>query len=236
VFCVNLLDIAVLALFAFFLLSGWYRGFMNTLFSLVAYTISCGVALLARPLLENAVKHSADLYSAVLYYAEGAELVGDVELSRTAISSLSSEQISGVMEKAQLPLPMGARITENIAREAFAKDGLTTLGDYFNQTIVSVFINILCVLLLFVAVRLLLAFVIHMIDYARNGYPVLHTTDGLLGGCFGLIRGFLAMYILFMLAPIALIVLPSLIKYIDASYFGSFFYNSNFLLRLIPGT
>ncbi len=232
----NLLDIAVLALFAFFLLAGWYRGFVNTLLSLAAYALSCGAALLARPLLENAVKQSADIYSSVLYYAEGAELVGDVELSRTAISSLSSEQISGVMEKAQLPLPMGARITENIARETFSKNGLTTLGDYFNQTIVNVFINILCVLLIFVAVRLLLAFVIHMVDYARNGYPVLHITDGLLGGCFGLIRGFLAMYVLFMLAPIALIVLPSLVKYIDSSYFGSFFYNSNFLLRLIPGT
>ncbi len=232
----NLLDVAVLALFAFFLLSGWYRGFVNTLLSLVAYTVSCGLALLIRPLLENAVKHSADIYNAVLYYAEGGELVGDVELSRTAISQLSAEQLSGVMENAQLPVPMGARITTNIAREAFAKDGLTTLGDYFNQTIVNVFINILCVLLLFVAIRLLLGFVIHMIDYARDGYPVLHTTDGLLGACFGLIRGFLAMYVLFMLAPIALIVLPSLVKYIDASYFGSFFYNSNFLLRLIPGT
>lgn len=235
-FTINLLDIAVLAVFAFFLLAGWYRGFVNTLLSLGAYTLSCAGALLLRPLLTNWVEGNAELYSMALYYAEGAELVNNVELSRTAVSTLSAEQLSGVMEKAALPVPMGARITENIAREAFAKDGITTLGEYFNQTIVNVFINIACVLLLFVVIRLLFAFAIHLVDYARNGYPVLHSADGLMGACFGLIRGFLAMYIVFMLAPVALIILPKVGEFIDASYFGSFFCNSNFLLRLIPGT
>lgn len=231
----NILDIAVLALFAFFLLSGFYRGFLHTILSLGAYVLAFVFALAMRPLVTNAIKADAELYNMALYYTEGAEFVGDVELANTSIASISAEQLSGVMENATLPVPMGERISENIAREAFLADGATTLGEYFNLTIVSVFINLLGVLLLFLVLRMLFAFVIHLVAYARRGLPVLHTADGLLGACFGLIRGFLAMYLLFLLVPIVLIILPKAGELIDASYFGSFFYNSNLLLRLIPG-
>lgn len=224
-----------MCLFAFFLLAGWYSGFMNTLLSLGAYTLSCGLAFLFRPLLANWVRGNASLYSMALYYAEGGELVRDTALAHTNISNLSSEQLSGVLENAQLPIPMATRISQNIAKEAFAKDGILTLGDYFNQTIVNVFINILCILLFFIVIRLLFAFVIHLIDYARKGYPVLHTADGLFGATFGLIRGFLAMYLVFLITPVILIVLPKLSGYLTSSFFGNFFYHSNFLLRLVPG-
>ena len=232
----NILDIAVLLLFAVFLLGGWYRGFVHTVLSLGAYVLAFAFALTLRPLVTNAIKADEQLYTMALYYTEGAELVQDVELSKTPISALSAEQLSGVMENATLPVPMGQRISENIAREAFLEDGASTLGQYFNLTIVNVFINLFAVLALFTVVRLLLAFAIHLITYARNGFPVLHTADGLLGACFGLIRGFLAMYLIFLLVPIVLIILPKAGELIDASYFGGFFSHSNLLLRLIPGT
>lgn len=231
----NLLDIAVLLLFLVFLLGGWYRGFLHTVLSLVAYVLTFALALALRPLVTNSIKADEQLYTMALYYTEGEELVQDVELARTPISALSAEQLSGVMENATLPVPMGERISENIAREAFAEEGATTLGEYFNQTIVNVFLNLLAVLGLFAAIRLLFMFVIHLVTYARNGLPVLHSADGLLGACFGLIRGFLAMYLIFLVVPIVLIVLPKAGGFIDASFFGSFFYNSNLLLRLIPG-
>lgn len=235
-FGLNILDLAVLILFAYFLLAGWYAGFVNTLFSLGAYTLSCGLSLLLHPLLANWVKSNAGLYNAALYYAEGAELVKDVEFARANISSLGSAQLAGIMESAKLPIPMEARITQNIAREAFAKADIFTLGEYFNQTIINVVINIACVLILFVLIRLVFSFVIHLLDYARKGYPTLQTADGLLGACFGLIRGFLAMFIVFMIVPVVLIILPTLGSFFADSFFGNFFYNSNFLLRLIPGT
>ncbi len=234
----NLLDIAVLALFALFLLAGWYRGFVSTLLSIGAYILSALLAFLLMPLVSNGVKSSESLYNTMLYYTEGAEFVMDVnvELARTPISSISTEQLNGVMAQVNVPHPIGARITENIATEAFAGQGVTTLGDYFNQTIVCVFINILSFLVLFAAFRLLMAFIIHLLDYAQGGYPVLHTADGLIGSGFGLIRGFLAMFILFTAVPIFMVVLPTIVTpFIQESFFGAFFYNSNFLLSLMPG-
>lgn len=49
---------------------------------------------------------------------------------------------------ADLPYPVAKNIADNIAKEQFADSGIVTLGDYFNQTIVSLFINILVFLLL----------------------------------------------------------------------------------------
>ncbi len=236
----NIVDIVVLGLFALFLLCGWFRGFVSTLLSIGAYIFSAAIAFLTMPLLANWVKSNAGLYKTMLYYTEGSEFVtgvsGGVELAKTPISAVSAPQLSGVMQAAEVPHPLGERISENIAKEAFAGKGITTLGEYFNETIVCVFINILCFLALFAIIRLVLAFVIHLIDYARGGYPVLHTADGLIGSGFGLIRGFLAMFMVFTAVPIFLVVLPDIVgPYIDASFFGGFFYNSNFLLSLIPG-
>ncbi len=231
----NLLDIAVIAVLVLFVAAGVYRGFFCTALSLGAYLLSCLLAFLLMPLVSGLVTDNTELYNTMLYYTEGSEFVQDVALSRTSISSLSSEQLGGVISHANLPNPMGERISENIAKETFASQGIDTLGDYFNQTIVNVFINILSFLVVFAILRLLLAFVIHGVDYARGGYPQLQRMDGVIAGAVGLIRGFLALFVVFMLAPICVIVLSQAEAFISESVFGGFFYQSNFLLSLIPG-
>ena len=234
----NILDIAIVVLFILFLLAGWYRGFLSTVLSLGAYLLSCILALVFMPMLSGNIKGNADLYNTMLYYTEGAEYVTavNVELSRLPISELSAEELTGVMQAAQVPSPIGQRIAENIAKESFVSSGVTTLGEYFNQTIVCVFINILSFLLQFVVIRAVFSFIIHGIDFARKGYPVLHTADGIIASGAGLLRGFLAMFLLFTAVPIFLVVLPEFVlPYIEESVLGEFFYQSNFLLRFIPG-
>jgi len=49
-------------------------------------------------------------------------------------------------------------------------------------------------------------------------------------------RAFLLMFVVFMLAPVVETILPSAGEYIEKSFFGQFFSDSNFLLTLIPGT
>lgn len=231
----SILDIAVAVVLLLFAAAGVYRGFACTALSLGAYLVSCLLGFLLMPLVSGLVTGDAELYNTMLYYTEGSEFVQDVALARTPISGLSSEQLGGIITGANLPTPMGERISENIAKEAFASQGIHTLGDYFNQTIVNVFVNILAFLLIFAVIRVLLAFVIHGVDYARGGYPVLQRMDGVIAGGVGLIRGFLALFVVFMLAPILVIVLSQAEAFISSSVFGGFFYHSNFLLSLIPG-
>lgn len=233
----NLLDLAALFVFALFILGGMYRGFLYNALSVGAYMVSWLLGILLMPLGSHAVKNSADLYNMMLYYTEGSEYVHDAELARTTISSLSVNRLKAIIEEANLPYPMGKAIARNIATEAFSGQSITTLGDYFNQTIVSVFINILVFILLFLAIRGVLAFVINGVDYART-LPQLRSGDRLLGAGLGVVRGILALFLVFMLFPIVLTIMGDfsvITDLVEGSLLSSFFYRSNFLLGMMPG-
>ena len=217
----NLLDYAILAIFAAFLLSGVYKGFLSTLLSIGCYIVSWLIGIICIPFGASAVKNSETLFNMMLYYTEGSEYIKDAELARAAVSSLSTAEIN------------------TIVANAFAAEGVTTLGDYFNQTIVCVFINILVFLLVFAVVRIILAFIMGGVDYAWK-LPQLRAGDGVLGGGLGLVRGILALFLLFMLLPIGLVFLAGKLQFVTdlvrESFFAHFFYRSNFLLSMMPGT
>ena len=230
----NLIDLAAIAIIALFVLSGLYKGFMSTLLSIGAYFVSVIFGFIfIRPGASFITGHKR-LFNMMLYYTEGSEFIVNPEYVRTELSSLSTADINGIIESARLPFPMGREIAENIAKEAFADQGIVTLGDYFNQTIVCTFINILVFLLVFALVRLILGLIINGADYA-DPFPVLRAHDGLLGGALGLVRGMLALFLIFMLVPIVLTVLGQfdlITNMVDDSVMAGLFYRLNFLLSL----
>lgn len=234
----NFIDIGILLILAITILGGYYRGFVYTVCSVVATVVSFVLSAIGAPLIANAIKGQDKLFSMLLYYTEGSEYVAatDVELTRMPISNVSAETLHTVIENADMPLPMDRCVLRNIASEAFQADGIATLGDYFNQTIVSVVINIVSVLILFVILRLILGFVIRGMDYGRDGFPVLQRADGAIGAGLGLLHGVLMINVLFLVVPIGLTVLPKIYEYLGESFFGEFFYKANICIPLISGT
>ena len=234
----NLIDIAVIGVLALFILHGIYKGFLPTLLSIGAYILAWLAAIVLLPVGSNSIRGSEKLFNTMLYYTEGSEYVNDVELARKSIDEISTDTMNAVFAKADLPYPMAKNIADNIARESFAENGITTLGDYFNQTIVIVFINILVFIAMFAIIRIILAFIINGVDYAWT-LPKLRVADRAIAGGIGLIRGILAVFLLFMLLPIVLIVLQGkfafLTDMVNDSMMAKFFYRTNFLLSMMPG-
>ncbi len=232
----NLIDIGALLILAICVLGGYYRGFVSTGLNILAGIISFIIALALVPVVSGTVKNQESLYNSLLYYTEGSEYVAktSVELIRTPIADLPGERIEEVIRNASMPNPMGRAVGKNIARQTFAKEQITTLGDYFNLTIVSVFLNILSMLAVFFVIRIIFAFLIRGIDYGRGGYPVLVQWDGVIGAGLGLIDGILLLFVCFMLVPIVLTVLPKFYELLSSSVFGEFFYQANFLLYFVP--
>ena len=234
----NLIDIAVIGVLALFILHGIYKGFLPTLLSIGAYILAWLAAIVLLPVGSNSIRGSEKLFNTMLYYTEGSEYVNDVELARKSIDEISTDTLNAVFAKADLPYPMAKNIADNIARESFAENGITTLGDYFNQTIVIVFINILVFIAMFAIIRIILAFIINGVDYAWT-LPKLRVADRAIAGGRGLIRGILAVFLLFMLLPIVLIVLQGkfafLTDMVNDSMMAKFFYRTNFLLSMMPG-
>ena len=235
----NLIDIAVIGVLALFILHGIYKGFLPTLLSIGAYILAWLAAIVLLPVGSNSIRGSEKLFNTMLYYTEGSEYVNDVELARKSIDEISTDTLNAVFAKADLPYPMAKNIADNIARESFAENGITTLGDYFNQTIVIVFINILVFIAMFAIIRIILAFIINGVDYAWT-LPKLRVADRAIAGGIGLIRGILAVFLLFMLLPIVLIVLQGkfafLTDMVNDSMMAKFFYRTNFLLSMMPGS
>ena len=230
------IDIGVLLILAITILGGVHRGFLNTLFSFLSTLGSLILSLIFGPLLASGLKNESSLYSMLLYYTEGAEYVAntDVELTRQPVSQLSAEQVRTVVNNAELPIPMGRAITKNIATEAFAGKDITTLGDYFNMTIVSVVLNILSVLLVFIILRIILGILVQGLDYGKEGYPVLVRFDAPIGAGVGLIEGIFILFAIFLIVPVILTVIPQILQFLQESFFGDFFYRANFILYLIP--
>ena len=44
------------------------------------------------------------------------------------------------------------------------------------------------------------------------------------------------LFVIFMIVPVLLTVLPRLYEFLSESFFGEFFYKANFLLSIIPST
>lgn len=234
----NFIDIAILLILAITILGGLYRGFVSTALNIGATVGSILFGRILIPLVSGLIKGSADLFNMMLYYTEGSEYVAitDVELTRAPIASISADQLHTVLTNADMPIPMDRCVLKNIASEAFRDSGVTTLGDYFNQTIVCVVINILAMLVLFAVLRIAFGFIIRGIEYGRGGYPVLSHGDGVIGAGLGLIHGVLMLFVIFMIVPVLLTVLPRLYEFLSESFFGEFFYKANFLLSIIPST
>ena len=82
--------------------------------------------------------------------------------------------------------------------------------------------------------RLLLGFFLNLIDFGAAGLPRLRHFDVPLACGIGLLHGIFLVFVLFMLAPLMLVVVPRLSKFIDDSLLGGFAYRANLLLRMVP--
>ena len=232
----NILDIVVLVLLLRYVLNSVYRGFIPSLLNLGGFFVSWIVSFLAYPLLSRALVGS-DFFSSLKFYIEGAERIGNYELVRVPVASISESQLTSIMANAKMPTPYDTAIVNNVKNRAFESQGLTTLGEYFDTTIYNVMINIIAILILFLALRLLLTLITNAVSYSSD-LPQLRHFDYTLGGAVGLVRGFFSMHLMFTIVPVALILLPiaPISDLLNSSFTSSIFYSGSLVLRLISGT
>lgn len=232
----ELLDLGIVAVFALFALAGWHSGFFLSMLNTAGFFLSWLLSLLVSPAVARAIVGNESLSTAMLYYTEGAELVTDVELRRLAVNQLSSANMTEILNSADLPVPLDTLVAKNMASEVFKDQGISTVGDYFNQTIVNFTINVMAFLIVFLIAMVVISFVLKAVDHTV-GLPMLKHFDSPIGAGFGVVRGFFAVFVLFMVVPTLLVILPfdSVGEYISGSFFGRFFSQSNFLLSFIGG-
>jgi len=149
---------------------------------------------------------------------------------------MSADKLHSIISTSSLTEPFTTLIRQNVEAKAFAASNLTTIGQYFNMTLVCAVLNILSFLAVFILARIIFSFVLGSVNYTVQ-FPELKRYDRTIGALFGASRGMLVCFLIVTIVPVIFLVIPvdQITQYFQNSSIGMFFYQNNFFLHLIRG-
>ncbi len=233
----NWVGLILIIIIGFAVFEGVYRGFLHSIINLGTFFLSIITSFLLYPVVATAVKANKSTFSFLLYYTEGAEKIATFSDTNLPISGMAPEKLNSIVSASNLSEPYSTLITQNVTSSAFSAEGLTTIGEYYNMTIVCVVLNILSFVAVFLAAYIVYTFILGLANYTLK-FPELKQYDRLSGASFGALRGFLLCFLFVTVVPVIFLLLPvnQISDYFASSSFGMFFLENNFFLHLISGT
>ena len=222
----NLLDITIIVILAFYLISGMYRGFITSLLTTVGFVGAWFGAQHFYPRVAQLALSNQTLMAVLNQYLEPETFFE----SHTQAVSTVSEVIAGGESAIQSAVAsvsnklavISKAFEANIRAQMFQRLGINTLADYLDQTIWQAVFNVLAFLLCFIALYVLVCLVVNLLDHVIS-FPMVRGFDWLLGGLFGLARGLVVVVLILCLVPaIVQIVSP---EFADSLRTGSVLYS-----------
>ena len=200
----NLLDITIIVLLAFYLISGMYRGFITSLLGTVGFVGAWFGAQQLFPRVANLALSNQTLMAVLNQYLEPEGFF----TSHTQAVSTVSEVIAGgeaAIQNAVAPVTAKLSVISkafeaNLRAQMFQRLGINTLADYLDQTIWQAVFNVGAFILCFIALYVLACLVVNLLDHVIS-FPLVRGFDWLLGGIFGLARGLVVVVLVLWLLP-----------------------------------
>lgn len=232
----NVADIVILAVIGVSALWGLYRGFIQSVLGMAGTLLSLLAAYVFGPRLAALMRANQGIADTLSTYTDAVARVGDATLAGTNVAGMDESLLARVLDSVGLPKPISDILMQNISTQAFAQDGLVTVNQYVQQTLVAVAINVLCYMLVFLAAMIVCSVIINLVRHVAD-FPSLKAFNVLLGGVFGLARGVVVTYVLFLLVPILLTVLPidGLSQALAESTLAPVFQSEGFFSGVITG-
>lgn len=205
----NPIDVVALIIIVVCVIFGLYRGFIQSVLNLGGGILAFLGSFLLYPHMADAISKNVDITRIIASYTDSQSLLGDLDLSSQPVSGIDAASVEQIVEKANVPSPINALLEHNLENQVFQPLGqmATNVGDYVNQTIISVSINVLCFLLCFVVCFIAATILINLLR-AVFRFPVLKHLDAAAGGIFGFLTGILLCYVCFTLLPLLESVIP----------------------------
>ena len=232
----NVIDYGIIGVIALCVLFGFYRGFIQTLLNLGGCLLSFAGSFWLFPRLSDAVSSNTEIVRLISSYTDSGSLLGDLDLSSRAVDTLSSSNVEAIVAKANLPEPIGKLLQANLTEKVFSPMGnlASSVGDYVNQTILSVSINVLCFIACFALCFLVVTIVINLIKSVFH-FPVLKQLDWLAGGAFGFVIGCVLCFIVFTALPLLQSVIPleQFQTLVSQSALAKVFENGNLIISIM---
>ena len=218
------------------MLYGLYRGFIQSVLNLGGGLLSLAGSFWLFPKMSDVLSANTALTRLISTYTDSGSLLGDLDMSSMAVNALSQDAVTAVVERAGLPEVISTLLRHNLEQKVFEPLGqlATTVGDYVNQTILSVSINVLCFLLCFVICFVVITILINLLR-AVFRFPVLKHLDWLAGGEFGLLLGVVLCFVAFTVLPLleSVVPLPEFRALVDESALASVFENGSLIISIM---
>ena len=232
----NVIDYGIIGVIALCVLFGFYRGFIQSLLNLGGCLLSFAGSFWLFPKLSDALSANTEIVRMISSYTDSGSILGDLDLSSQAVTTLSASNINAIVAKANLPEPIGKLLQANLTEKVFSPLGnlATSVGDYVNQTILSVSINVLCFILCFLACFIIITVLINLVKSVFR-FPVLKQLDWLAGGAFGFLVGCVLCFIVFTAMPLLQSVIPisQFQDLINQSTLAKVFENGNLIVSIM---
>ena len=217
----NLLDIVILAILAFYLISGMYRGSITSFLGTAGFIAAWFGAIRFYPQVAHMALSNQTLMAVLNQYLEPESFFTSHQIATTSVAEVISggeTAIQSAIAAVSKQLSVISRAFEaNVRSQVFQNLGITTLADYLDQTIWQAIFNVAAFLLCFIAMYVLTMLIVNLLDHVIS-FPLIRGFDWLVGGLLGLVRGVVICILLLNLLPaVAQIVSPEFAENITST-------------------
>lgn len=245
----NIVDIIIILILGYGLLSGMYKGFIASGLSLLGFVAAWFGAYFSYTTLMNVALSNATIMGFCSNLLEAGTFFNDGDGARLVSEMAGTDVFASIAEYISDKVPLvGDAFAANVNSQAFAgkvfgSSQLFTLADYLDQTVWTAVFGVLSFIIMFALIYLVVTLFVNLLNHVLS-FPMLRKIDWLVGGVFGLLRGAVVVMLLFVVADYVLTMFldPSsaIFKIIDESRLmgvvrGMSFLDVNGILNRIIG-
>lgn len=205
----NIVDIVIVLILGYGLLSGMYKGFIASGLSLLGFVAAWFGAYFSYTTLMNAALSNATIMGFCTNLLEAGTFFHDGDASRLVSEVANTDVFAKIAAYIADEVPLvGDAFAANVNAQAFAgklfgSTQLFTLADYLDQTVWTAIFGVLAFIIMFVLIYVVVTIFVNLLNHVLS-FPILRRIDWLVGGVFGLLRGAVVVMLLFVVTEYVL--------------------------------
>ncbi len=200
----NIVDIIILVIFAYCLLAGMYKGSIASALSLAGFGGAWFGAKALYQSIANLALSNTTLMAVLnqylepeTFFKEQAVAVMNVADVITGGEASISAAVASVGKNFGF---LAEAFSANVRNQAFANLGISSMSDYFNQTLWMAVFNVAAFVAAFIAIYAILGLIVNMLDHVIS-FPVWRSCDWLVGGVLGMLRAIVVVALVLNILP-----------------------------------
>ena len=200
----NIVDLIILAILGYGLLAGMYKGSITSGLSLLGFVGAWFGAQSVYQRIADLALSNTTLMAVLTQYLEPESFFSSHTQAVTAVSDViagGEEAISTAVGAVSKNFSfISDAFSANLRSQAFQNLNITTLAEYFDQTLWVAVFNVAAFIVAFIVLYFVINLVVNLLDHVIS-FPVLRGFDWLVGGVFGVLRASVVVVLVLTVLP-----------------------------------